>query len=304
MVKYKYKRHHFEFMEKCFSKDINSPAKILKEWPFIDMVPTYSSLKRRTASLKEYGIEVCVEKSDKGWGSGKIWTEEEEEDLALAFELCKGSQNDAVNLFVDCSDGERNVNGAMVRIQHLADNGQITLNNGMGKKKDYREDFLVKGLSIVGDYMGNAKTYFEAECLAFGHRVKVRGDMPFACKMCSTAGDMSLTELKNHPFGQQPAYVYGVHFKDLVGKTGHCGIKGVKQRGKRYPDYKIDREVLTTLYHARRIEGETQSQANTLPMYEPLRGNGGTECFEEKEFYKALKVMDREVQQLKGDLYA
>lgn len=278
MVKYKYERHHFEFMEKCFSKGINSPAQILKGWTFIDMVPTTSSLKRRITSLKEYGIEVCVKNSDRGWGPGKKWTDKEEEDLALAFELCKGSQDDTVNLFVECSDGERNVNGATVRLQHLADNGQITLNNGMGKKKDYREDFLVKGLSIVGDYMGNAKTYFEAECSAFGHRVKVRGDMPLGCKVCKNM------DAPRHPDPLAPGiFYYGPLLESPLNdlKLGNTLERiGVKERSKKYGKFKW-KEIHKPIGEVEKFEREMKIKYENYCTHNPmLKGNGSTECFD------------------------
>ena len=180
-----------------------------------------------------------------------------------------------------------------VRLQHLADNGRITLNNGMGKKKDYREDFFAKGLSIVGDYMGNAKTMFEAECLVFGHRVKVRADMPFGCNICSTVGEMPLSQLKNDPLGQVPCKAYLVQFEDGILKTGHSKY-GAVVRGKGWPPFKLIKEIEDTLYHARRIEAKTRNQVKGLDLYKPLKHDGGTECFEEKQLKKLLNIFSKE----------
>ena len=94
-VKFNYKRHHFEYL---LSQPADAkPTEILRNWPFDDMIPTIRSIDRRLFSVKTHGIDKCLKGGN--YSKRRKWTEEEEELLALAYDLCDGSERETINLF-------------------------------------------------------------------------------------------------------------------------------------------------------------------------------------------------------------
>lgn len=291
MVKYNYERKHFEFLEKCSNKGY-TVGQILKEWNFDEFEPTYRSVSCRLRSVQLYGIDRCLNTKGNFTKKKKAWTEEEEKHLILANELCNSIEHDAVSLFIDVFP-ERTYNAARVRMAAMTATGQLQRKSPKAVSgKDQTDRLLKVGLKIIGDPVVKELGYVEVECVAFGHRNRVRVDST-GCKTCHQVGQLPLSQLKNHELGQVPALVYLVQFEDGILKTGHTE-DGTIQRGKKWPPFKILKEINTTKFHARRIETETQNQVKRLPMYEPLQGNGGTECFEEKYLEKLLDILSKE----------
>ena len=292
MVKFNYKQHHFEYLLSC-----NTPTQALNSWPFKDMVPTLSSVTKRLSSVKTYGVERCLKGGYGGFTSGTKWTEDEEECLALSYNICEGSQSECINLFREIFP-ERSWKAVMVRLTVLQANGKIvTKGNSAYNPVDYYEKLLSRGLRAIGSSVGHAKTYFEVECIEYGHKSKVRADGSSGCSICVAAGSLPLSQLKNSKEGQTPCIVYFVQFEDGTLKTGHTK-RGTQIRGNEWPPFEIIKEIETTYYHARRIETETQNQCDRIPQYLPIQGNGGTECFEEKHYKRILEILNKEEKDL------
>lgn len=301
MELYKYEKHHLEYMQKCQTQGMGA-REILNNWPFDDMKkldeivgkPTMSSLVRKIRSLKSYGLE-SVLSGVNGRGSRKKWTEQEIEDLILAFELCNYAHNDSCTLYVgDNEFTERTKHAVAMKVQNLSANGKMILPK-MGKPKDYTDIFRSKGLNIIGNPKGHLKTRFTAECIAFGHKSEIRADIVSGCRHCANAGyDLTLEELAVDPRGRTPAICYFIQFEDGTLKTGHTTEEDVELRGKGWPPYKVIKQIRTTLYEAIRIEKYSQHKIQTIELYEPLQGNGGTECFEERHYEELLHLLSKE----------
>lgn len=291
MVKYNYERKHFEFLEQCSTKGY-TVGQILKEWNFEEFEPTHRSVSCRLRSVQLYGIDKCLNTKGNFTKKRKTWTEEESKHLILANELCNGSEHEAVSLFIDIFP-DRTYNATRVRMATMTARGELQRKNKRKTvEKDQTNRLLKVGLKIIGNPVVKELAYVDVECVAFGHKNRVRIDSS-GCKTCHQAGQLTLSRLKNSPLGQVPAVVYLVQFEDGILKTGHTE-DGTIQRGKYWPTFKILKEINTTKFHARRIETETQNQVKRLRMYEPLQGNGGTECFKEKYLEKLLDILSRE----------
>tara|TARA_B100000963_G_scaffold188318_1_gene163868 strand:+ start:2337 stop:3242 length:906 start_codon:yes stop_codon:yes gene_type:complete len=291
-VKFDYKKHHFEYLLSC-----NTASEAYNKWPFTDLAPTLSSVTKRLSSVKTYGVERCLEGGYGGFTRGGKWTEDEEECLALAYSLCEGSEELSINLFRKIFP-ERSWKAVMIRLTVLQANGKITRGgNSAYNPVDYFEKLLSRGFMPVNGSVGHGKTYFEVECLEYGHKSKVRADANTGCRMCTQAGCMPLSQLKNHKLGKHPCIVYFIQFEDGVLKTGHTK-RGIDRRSVKWPPFEIIKEIETTYYHARRIETETQNQCDRIPQYLPLQENGGTECFEEKHYKRILEILNKEEKDL------
>ena len=292
-MKFEYQKHHWEFMEKY-----NTPAEVINNWPFDDMIPSYRSVYRRLKTLKKYGIEKCLERPSGMMEKSSKWTKDEEKCLALAYELSQNSEDEAYKLFKDIYP-KRTRQSINTRLSILAANGKIerTYHNTKSDLVDYYEFFLQKGFIPVNNSTGYSHTYFDLECIEYGHKSRAKVSALSGCNVCAQAGSMPLSQLKNHELGQHPCIIYFVQFEDGTLKTGHTKNE-TQLRGRDWPPFKIIKEIETTYYHARRIETETQNQCDRMPEYLPLQGNGGTECFEEKHYERILQILNKEEKDL------
>lgn len=291
-VKFNYKRHHFEYLLKC-----NNSTEALKNWPFDDMVPSKRSVDRRLFSVKTYGIDKCLKGGN--YSKGRKWTEEEEELLVLAYDLCEGSEGETVKLFMDIFPDRTALaveSWLSVMQANFKLKRKITKAN-TSDPVDYYEALLSRGFMPVKDSIGFGHTLFEVECIEYGHKSIVRACSSSRCNLCTQAGSLPLSQLKNHKLGKHPCIIYFVQFEDGTLKTGHTKNE-TQLRGRDWPPFKIVKEIETTYYHARRIETETQNQCDRIPEYLPLQGNGGTECFEEKHYERILEILNKEEKDL------
>ena len=291
-VKFNYKRHHFEYLLTC-----NTSTEALKNWPFDDMIPSKRSVDRRLFSVKTYGIDKCLKGGN--YSKGRKWTEEEEELLALAYDLCNGSEGETVKLFMDIFPDRTALaieSWLSVMQANFKLKRKITKAN-TSDPVDYYEALLSRGFMPVKDSIGFGHTLFEVECIEYGHKSIVRACSSSRCNLCTQAGSLPLSQLKNHKLGKHPCIIYFVQFEDGTLKTGHTKNE-TRLRGRDWPPFKIIKEIETTYYHARRIETETQNQCDRIPEYLPLQGNGGTECFEEKHYKRILEILNKEEKDL------
>ena len=293
-ILYDFKKHHYEYL-----LTQNSPTEALNNWPFDDMFPTWSSIRRRLDSVKAYGVEKCLKVGGGNFTKRSAWTKEEEELLILAHELCEGREQETINLFREIfpERGAVSIEGYMAKLVANDRLKRVFNTRPDYKPSDYYESLLSRGFMPLGNTIGYGKTVFEVECIAYGHKTTVRAIGNTGCNLCSQAGSMPLSQLKNHKLGQHPCIIYFVQFEDGTLKTGHTK-RGTQIRGSEWPPFKIIKEIETTYYHARRIETETQNQCDRIPQYLPLHKKGGTECFEEKHYERILEILNKEEKDL------
>ena len=293
-----YTKNMTQHILNCVDKGMTHYS-VWKSWPDkwkVGDTPSKSSIRRKFNRVKHYRedeVNGVIQTRVAGWES---W---ETELAVLAYKLCDGKLATATNLFFESEpDSLRNPMQFQAKIWELQANGKLekVYSEKSNIVRDWKTIIEELGYTVVNP---PSEITYHTEVTAlcpFGHTC-IKAAKAFelvGCNLCSAAGQMSLTELKNHPLGHTPAKLYCVQFEDKIFKTGHCSMKGIKHRGKNWPPFKILRDNDTILFEARRIEAATHNTGFRIPMYEPLKGNGGTECFEGKHLNKILKVIDEE----------
>ena len=299
-ILYNYERHHWEYMDNCLKntqKERGYITTIHREWPFDDMVPTYNSLKNRLKSLEHFGVEECINGLFKGARS-KAWSDEENDLLKSLWAMHEGEQLKIMQAFRAVYPNRSN-HAVMMRITSYQAEGEFdSAPKGYRSiPKDYTEDFLARGLEIVGNPLGFERSQIDYECLDFRHKGRmIAYNLPRGkgCAVCTGFFGLTLTELKNSEKGKQPCKVYLVQFKkDGVLKSGITS-KDIEERGIKWPPFDVLKIIDWDLYNCRRIETHSQNSWNRIPLYTPLINDGGTECFEEKYKDKLIEYFNRE----------
>jgi len=313
--KYEWQEHHFDHLHQELDNG-KTYGIIYKEWPFRDMIdgvindlvtdpgtgekgrPSRDSVRKRAKNrwIREGNINY----------TNAQWTEEEEKDLILAYTLCEGSMEEIEKLYKEC-DMPRSPNAIVCKVQELQSEELLPRyehnHKATVRYKDWTEHFLKCGLEVIGNSYGGAFKTYKVQCLAFGHKQERKASTTHnevGCKFCSAAGKVSLSVLKDLPEGKLPCVTYCVEFRDGVIKVGHAN-KGAEKRGKGWPPFKILKEIYTTTYHARRIEVATHHDFERIKLYEPIAGNGGTECFQPIYKQSILKYLEEEERNLPED---
>lgn len=292
-MKYLYEDKHYDYMWKCHTEGMTA-GEVLKSWPFTDMIPTRSSMSKRYQNMIFHGVEKA--KAGLCRNAGKSWTEQEKDDLILAWNLTDGNEPEMIKLFND-SGYERTPNAIISMLATLKANGRagVPLQRG----QDYTQYFYEAGFRIIGEPFGYAKQWFDVECLAFNHRTKkqVRYSAEMqksnGCAECVKAGSKPLYMLQRSNEGLLSCTLYLIHFlTDGIAKIG-ITTNNLSKRGVGWPDFDIVKEVKTTLFHARRIESMALSNYDRT-YYERIAGNGATECFEDCHLPDLIDMIDKE----------
>ena len=254
-----------------------SPSRIYNDWPW-ENGPSISSITRKARRIKALGDKFVF---GAGIQTGKItkinWTDEEEDTLIILYNNSKGEFEKAINEFkrLNIDGNNRTYDSIDCEISILKAAGKIKSFFPQEEQKgklNLREKYKNIGLEVLKEDPLTSYMICNVKC-SFEHTFERKlSNYHRGCPFCAAAGQMSLTELKDHPLGQTPAKLYCVQFEDETIKTGHCSMKGVKYRGKNWPPFKILRDNDVILFEARRIEAATHNTGLRMAMYENSHG--------------------------------
>jgi hypothetical protein len=309
--KWEWRLEHLQFIHKAVQAD-RGVAWVKRNWPSewqeedelgagartTDAFrPQYDQLKYKFSSPEEKFY--YKQKNER-------WTEEMKEALIEASHICEGNLKETTELYNTLDYPNRTVMSLTQMISRLQQEDRLPMWNTSRShvKNDWIKIIKSHGFEVLEDYgKVSARKVVKLKC-DFGHTFEQsiaslgEGGKP-ACGFCAAAGSMSLAELEHSEYGKIPCKLYIVKFIDAV-KVGITS-KTPKERGGAWPDFTVLELIETTYFHARRIEAYLHNSLPRIPMYEPLRGNGGTECFELNHEETLLKLAIEEKTRLFED---